>query len=393
MSLSSDDLFEIFSRLPAKAIYRFTCTCMLFSKLPKETYFAFKQAQHARLRDDSCFFIQPEIPIGVSRWCNLEVEFHPLPGQESSSGVCEKALAYLYKNAKILSSNNGLVLSSVAGENEVNFFISNPATQSCFPIPTPHHIQTSSVYDHNVGFMCDSDDNFMVYYFFDNLVHWSSNFECKVYTSKEGVWKEKAEIFMTGSRNLRFDMPVHYRGAVHFISDCSPYLTRNNPYFKPYIMSYNFEDGKSRMLRVPKEARKGSHDKSCDMRIFTWGKLTDSDQSICLVRLRKRVFTVWVLTKYESSSWRKILKIRVKAMRLLENDPSEVGVKDFVVLNGEFLVFITENKVYVYGLSDKRIHKFWDRRSEFNFVRFTSYKDTLRTCDIGEKNSSLPSPM
>ncbi|KAK7377797.1 hypothetical protein VNO80_03229 [Phaseolus coccineus] len=74
------------------------------------------QAQHALLRNDSCFFIQPEIPIGVTRWCNLKVEFHPLPAQESSSGVSEKALAYLYKNAKILSSNNGLVLSSVAGE-------------------------------------------------------------------------------------------------------------------------------------------------------------------------------------------------------------------------------------------------------------------------------------
>jgi len=39
------------------------------------------------------------------------------------------------------------------------------------------------------------------------------------------------------------------------------------------------------MLRVPKEVRKGSHDKSCEMRIFKWGKTIDLDQSICLVRL------------------------------------------------------------------------------------------------------------
>jgi len=30
------------------------------------------------------------------------------------------------------------------------------------------------------------------------------------------------------------------------------------------------------MLRVPREARKGSHDKSCEMRIFKWHKIINS---------------------------------------------------------------------------------------------------------------------
>jgi len=141
---------------------------------------------------------------------------------------------------------------------------------------------------------------------------------------------------------------------------------------------------------TPKEARKGSHDKSCEMRIFKWGKTIDSDQSICLVRLRKGVFTVWVLRKYESSLWRKILKIRVKAMGVLENDPSQIVVKNFIILNGELLVFSTQKKIYLYGLSDNKIHKFWDYECEFNFLRFTPYIDTLRTCDIGTRNISLP---
>jgi len=387
MNLSFDNFFEIFSRLPAKAIYKFMSTCMILSKFPKETYFASKQAQHAFSRDDTCFFIQPETPIEVTQWCNLPVEFHPLPGEESSSGVSRNVLAYFSKRIKILCSSNGLVLCSVASENEVNFYIINPATQSCSLIPTPDHIQNSSFYDHKIGFLCELDGNFMIYHFIDNLDEWSSYFDCKVY--KDGVWKAK-EKFSTGSRSLRFDMPVHHRGAIHFISDCSSYLTRSNPYFRPYIMSYNFEDEKSSMLRVPKEARKGSHDKSCEMRIFKWGKTTDSDQSICLVRLRKRVFTVWVLTKYESSLWRKILKIRVKAMGVLENDPSQIVVKSFILLNGELLVFSTQKKVYQYGLRDKKIHKFWDYESEFNFLRFTPYKDTLHTCDIGTRNLSLP---
>ncbi|WVZ24114.1 hypothetical protein V8G54_002658 [Vigna mungo] len=344
-------------------------TCMLFSKFPKDAYFAFKQVQHAFLRDDTCFFIQPEMPIHATRWCNLPVEFHPLPGEESSSGVSKNVLAYFSKSIKILCSSNGLALCSLASENGINIFIINPATQSCSPIPTHEHLQNNNCYDHNIGFVCDSDQNIMIYHFIDNLDEWCSDFDCKVY--KEGVWKAK-ERFFTGARNLRFDMPVHHKGVIYIISDCSPYLTRNNPYFRPYIMSYNFEDGKSRLLRVPKEAR----------------KVTDSDQSICLVRLRKRVFTVWVLVKYETSLWKKILKIRVRAMGLLENDPSQIVVKNFIVLNGELLVFATEDKVYVYGLSDKRIHKFWNHEFEFNFLRFTPYKDTLCTCDMGTKNFS-----
>jgi len=369
-SLSFDNLFEILSWLPAKAIYRFMSTCMLFSKLPEENYFALKQAQHALLKNDTCFFIQSEIPIGATRWYNPEVEFHPLPGQELSSGVSENALAYLSKSFKILSSYNGLVLCSLMSDKGVTFFINNPVTQSCWPISTPEDIQnTNIVYDHNIGLACDIDGNLMMYHFFDNLDVWSSYLDCKVYNFKEGVWKAKANKFFTGSRNLRFDIPVHYRGAIHLISDSSPYLTRNNPYFRPYIMSYNFEDGKSRMLRLPKEARKGSHDKSCQMRIFQWGKVTDPNQSICLVRLRKRVFTIWILTDYESSLWRKIQKIRIKAMGLLESDPFDLGVKDFILLNREFLAFATEKKVYLYGLSDKRIHKSWDHQCQFNFVR------------------------
>ena len=129
--------------------------------------------------------------------------------------------------------------------------------------------------------MCDYDGNFMMYHFVDDLVEWSSYFDCKVYNFKERVWEAKERLF-NGSRNLRFELPVHYRGLVHFISHCSSYLTRNNPYFRPYIMSYNFEDRKSRMSRVPRETRKGSHEKSCEMRIFRWGKVINCEKEYLL---------------------------------------------------------------------------------------------------------------
>ncbi|WVZ19882.1 hypothetical protein V8G54_007204 [Vigna mungo] len=90
------------------------------------------------------------------------------------------------------------------------------------------------------------------------------------------MWKAK-ERFFSGSKSLRFDMPVYHKGAIHFVSDFSPYL-------------------------------------------------------------------------YKSCLWRRILKIRVRAMEVLEKDPYQIVVKSFMVLNEKFLVFTIEEKIYLYGL-------------------------------------------
>ncbi|CAJ1920322.1 unnamed protein product [Sphenostylis stenocarpa] len=397
MALSYDELFCIFSRLPAKAIYKFSCVDKFFSKLPKDAYFALRQAQNALRRNDTCFFIQPDIPIKALVYCSLQVELHQLPGEELSSGVSKNVLRYFCNSSvKILGSNNGLLLCCVSHEEQLKLFIRNPATQSHLLIPTPMQMQNrSDIYDHRIGFHSDLDGSYMVYLFVDDVLDWSSYFVCMVYHSNQGVWKTKEGKFFSGNRSLRFDMPVHHRGAVHFISDCFPYLIKSSPYFIPYIMSYNFENGTSRMMRVPKEARKGSHDPSCDMRIFKWGNVSYSsqDESICVVRLRKQVFTVWALRQHESSLWKKVLKIRIKAMGIEAKDPSQIIVKDFSVLNGHLLVFATKDKLYAYGLNDTRIHKIWEHHSQFNHLRFTSYKDTLRKCDHEIKHLSLLSNM
>jgi len=80
-------------------------------------------------------------------------------------------------------------------------------------------------------------------------------------------------------------------------------------------------------------------------------------------------------------------------MKGLENDPSQIGVKDFVLLNGEPLVFATQNKVHVYGLRYRRIDKSWDLECNFNLLRFTSFIDTLRTMIFGATNFFLPSQL
>ncbi|KAL2332071.1 hypothetical protein Fmac_019652 [Flemingia macrophylla] len=376
MVFSHGELFEIFSWLPAKAVYKFMSVGEFFSRLPKETYFATKQAQKALLRDDTCFFLQP----GITLWYRNQIELHSLPGEELSSGVFNDVIQFL--SNKMFASSNGLILYRVICHNQVKLCVCNPVTQSFLSIPTLEHMQDNIYANLDVGFKCDAND-FKLFNFYAN--DWNS-YDCYVYESKKDVWKAMEERFFIGSRNMIFDMPVHYNGAIHFISDCFPYIKKNHPYFRPYIMSYSFEDGKSRMLRVPKEARRGSHDHSCDMRIFRWGKVANSNHSICLVRLRKRVFTVWTLTNYESSLWKRILKLRVKAMRLMEKEPI---VQGFTVLNGDLLVFATEKMVYGYDLINKKIQKICEHRIDCNFLRFTSYSNTLRICGTDTETLSL----
>ncbi|KAL9332822.1 hypothetical protein ACSQ67_002432 [Phaseolus vulgaris] len=100
---------------------------------------------------------------------------------------------------------------------------------------------------------------------------------------------------------MKFNMPVHDNGVIHFISDCGSYITEGIPYFEPYIMSYNLKNGTSTMLKLSETARKSSTDKKCDMSIFKRGKVSMASSSICLVRLKKSTFKVEILEDYKTS--------------------------------------------------------------------------------------------
>ncbi|KAI9100026.1 hypothetical protein K1719_024244 [Acacia pycnantha] len=82
MDMTHDIVPEIFSWLPAKLVYKFKCVnkfCKNISS-PGETYFIQKQSQNALLRDDSCFFLQPN-------WIQKETQFHHLSSNNTTSGA------------------------------------------------------------------------------------------------------------------------------------------------------------------------------------------------------------------------------------------------------------------------------------------------------------------
>ncbi|RYR04627.1 hypothetical protein Ahy_B06g084402 [Arachis hypogaea] len=250
-------LLEILSWLPAKAIHKLKSSSKLFLELPQTPYFIAKQAVNSLKKDrPSCFFIQRDNNLNH----NDHVELHPLSGEKLSSGVPENMLGFIARSRlKILSSSNGLLLCL----HRTELFIINPTTCYLLHIPLPNYLQQGgNLHSVSMTLECDSDDY--------------------------------------------------------------SYLTEDSTYFRPYIMSYEITNGddedkivETKFLRVPKEARRGCHDDSCHVNILKWGEVAGY-QAICLVRLRKRVFMVWILTNYESSSWRRIMKVRVKGMSLVE---------------------------------------------------------------------------
>ncbi|KAG4967786.1 hypothetical protein JHK87_033437 [Glycine soja] len=274
-------------------------------------------------KDDTCFFLQQETPHYNEK---VEVELHPLPGNQLSSAVSDYVLRFLSNSTRVLASTKGLILCNHAtSHTPIELFICNPSTKTWLPIPTPKEVQKRyDAADPTMVLLESSydgcDDDYMVFHLeLESTTDWSSNYACKISKPKEGSWKTMETSFFVGGRNMKFNMP----------------LTQ---------------------LNAP-----------------------------CLVRLRKYVFTVWILKDYEPSGWLRILKVRTKGMGLREKNPKITG---FTVMNGDLLVFATETRVYSYDLTEEnymRVEEICQHRFESN-VCFTSYLDTLRFCGRGAES-------
>jgi F-box interacting protein len=383
MELPHDIAFEIFSWLPAKSVCKFKSTSESFSKLFEETTFKTKHTHNLLKRDDTCFFIQPE-----QTWQKYEkrVELHVLPKEKQSSGIPNDVLKFLSNSTSIIASCNGLVLCRAINDDSLDLFICNPITKSWSSIPTPESLQRNQNFA-NIMLDCSHGnlDDYLVFLFEDKR-EWPPTYICHVYNGKEGAWKTMENCFHPGGRNMKFNMPVFHNRAVHFISDSCFYFAKSSPFYDPYIMSYNLEDGTSTMLKLPSEALRDCH-KMCNMSIFKWGKVTSSNSSICLVKLRESVFTIWILKDYKSSTWKKVLEERVETLGLKEKNPNVTG---FTIMNGDLLVFATEKNVYSCGLDDEKfamVEEICQHKCGSN-PHFISYSNTLRSC--GTNAETMP---
>ncbi|KAK4285166.1 hypothetical protein QN277_001901 [Acacia crassicarpa] len=403
MELPEDVISEIFSRLPAKSIFKFKSCCKSISNFTNNACFALKQAQNMMLKGNSSLVIQ-------GRTFLRRKTAYELPGNEtSSSGIPTKFLQFLDKRKiSIVASSNGLLLCLITRPKLVLvLFICNPATQSCSTIATPAclfpTVEFAFVWNH-------STEEFQLIYFDQNPRQGASSreFVCKVYMPKEGEWKERGSLSLNEDRSKIYGSHVFYNGNIYFAScfDNSSYTRRYH-----FMSSYNFETGVTRRVHYPEQVVEiGYNRPNADWHywidIFNWGKAgtSNDDESICVVSLvHLSAFTIWVLTDLESSSWSKFLSISFQEMGLEEDAPV---VYDFKIMNGDSLVFISwsTKNVYVYdllGAKGKRLEKIGQLEADQyvsiirlekigqleadQYVSIIPYSSTLRSCGAGAK--------
>ncbi|KAF7130010.1 hypothetical protein RHSIM_Rhsim10G0180500 [Rhododendron simsii] len=215
------ELFEIFSQLPAKSIFKLASVAKCCDEFSSEDLFVKKQSQNMVHKNNSAFFMQQssyQMFMGVP-------EFHVMPGEENSSGVSNKSLDFLRKFGRLLGSSNGLVCCRKASEKSIDneLFICNPATQRWLCIPDPWRFQEPKPVC-NVVFQCNmgpSDEfpsnNFLMV--LQPTEFWSSDLMCKIYSPAEGIWEERGLINF-GARRILFESLVYQKGVFYFLSDC-----------------------------------------------------------------------------------------------------------------------------------------------------------------------------
>ncbi|XAR66114.1 hypothetical protein NMG60_11012201 [Bertholletia excelsa] len=368
---SEGELFEIFSWLPAKSIFRFKSVSKACKEVMSDHYFAETQFTKMQVKDESGFIIQPS---SCQRYRD-KLEFHTLDSEDRSSGVPLASVGFLEELGRVLHSSNGLLLCRDVKTG--GFFICNPATQRWLPID----IRCDPGKDLRVVFECNqiqSDPHGYLLMVMEETTEedWSSDLHCKFFSLEEGPWVEREGKIQVGKRTIDHESHVYQNGWIHFLTDCSSYFPRANPYYWPYIVSYDIKNGTSSFMKLPKSERRGFDETGNKMGIFGWGR----GESICLVKLRRGVFSAWVLRDYNSSLWTRILKIRVRAMGMKEAKPIISG---FTVFNGKSLLVATEEKVYLYDMvGDYRTRRAKEVCSHGcgDRVLLHSYSSTLRPC-------------
>ncbi|KAL2227855.1 UNVERIFIED_CONTAM: hypothetical protein Sindi_2144200 [Sesamum indicum] len=119
------ELFDIFSWLPAKSLYRLSSVCKSSKELLSDDLFIRKQFKNMQLVSDGDFFIYPQI---FQRYWKGKLEFHALSSKNSSSNLPPESLDFLANQASIIASSNSLVFCRNIRDDENPLFLFNPTT-------------------------------------------------------------------------------------------------------------------------------------------------------------------------------------------------------------------------------------------------------------------------
>ncbi|CAI9774079.1 unnamed protein product [Fraxinus pennsylvanica] len=376
------EFMEIFSWLPVKSIYKFSSLSKPFSQIPFDNFFVKNQCEKTQLVGDKDFFIQPNTKSWL--WCSGVLELHScIRSSIDGLQVPYSSLEFIARIGRVLASSNGLVCCRNFTNDIKPLFICNPATQYWLEISHPYGFDSER--NLRIVFECNNvekiTDDFMLMSIM-GASDWGSDPLCKIYSPREKIWKVGGRIKVGAGRNICYETAFCQNGVVYLLSDNGPYFGEDSPFFWPYIVAYDVENSITKFLKLPENSRRGIHDLDCRLSIFKWGNSDNSMRSICLVKLYNNVFSIWVRTDKEKSSWHQVFEMHVQDMGL---EGSDLAVAGFTVLNGKVLLIATDSMVYQYNLSSEnseKVEKICGHACGKD-VFFHSFSSSLRSCGDG----------
>lgn len=215
-----DEILEIFSRMPAKAVIKCSSLSKSLSTLIfSDMLFRQRQTIHSSLTDGGVFI--------QGKNCRDLMEFHALPGEgdaaasSSTIGLPTESLSFLQKQCGfILASSQGLVLvlkfpdRYKIYEDAPDLVICNPATRSWVPLAFPEWLASRDYVDWGASLLechpsCYSDYSVVIPTWIEEEESdpWSSSYNLAVY--RNGRWEEEmCELRIRRHDKLRLDMPV-----------------------------------------------------------------------------------------------------------------------------------------------------------------------------------------
>ncbi|XP_073119780.1 F-box protein At5g49610-like [Henckelia pumila] len=363
-NFNEDVLMEIFSWLSAKNLSKFSLVSRSVDDLRSDDFFIRKQFRNMRILGDSDFFVQSH---GYNETLQLHGNYNVV-NPSSLISPC-KTDEFVGGFGKILATFNGLICSRK--DEQGPLFVFNPATRSCIHVPVPTdkgHFdvvfaeeERGSVFDYSLFSVVPSSE-------------WGGESRFMVFSPRQRIWKNLSGVDF-GGRNMAFDLTVQVKGILYFVSDSELYFAAKSRFFWSYIVAYDTKDHTSKLVKIPKNARKGSWDSN--LAIFEWGRRRST---ICLVRFWRGMFTIWALG---DSCWKRVFHMRIKAMGLSGFDRGIVKICCYTILNGTNLLVATNQKLYSYDLmggTKAKIQEVCEHDFAGAKVRIHSVCGTLSRC-------------
>ncbi|XP_077252506.1 F-box protein At5g49610-like [Tasmannia lanceolata] len=242
-SFGDDMLMEIFSRLPAKSLFRFKCVSKAWCNL---------------ISNDS---FQKRLLLTMSGLCfRTRVIIYPNPmiqqkepifshGKARDGSILKLSLSFLpfHPNFRIIDCCNGLILCICGGPKGVTYYICNPVTKEWVALPKPHKRlfldRASLAYDPSV-----SPHYKVVCLTVPINLQVNNYISLEIFYSDSGKWVESNMLCDPITERLQSQGAVFLNGILHMVAMDFP---------NHHNIGINLKEENCRRIECPESERYG----------------------------------------------------------------------------------------------------------------------------------------